>query len=202
MTLSRCLIVAAVLTSVALAVIEMRASPAPSSATPSQVAADASGGTASANAGEGNPAASADPIEHDEAFDARLPALKDRHLDDDVDADIDNEEAAALRRHATELRDEIERIEGQARRGARALVETPEQLHKRLEETERRIAELDKRAGQLEYEASELQSESANAGDANAGNVPHPHHTIAPIDPLAAGLDDDGDDDDDDTDVD
>ncbi len=218
MTFTRYAIVAAFATSAVLAVIELRSGPPPTNgnATPAtQLGAgqhvDAGAASAGETAGTGAPAdhALTPATEHDwDALDARLPALRERHLDDDVDADIDSEEAAALRRRAAVLREEIERVEGQERRGARALVETPEQMHKRLEDTERQISELDNHARQLEYEASELQSVTAGASaDAGAsGNSveePHPHHTIAPADPLAAGLDDDTDlDDDDDTDVD
>lgn len=145
--------------------------------------------------------ASSDALRLD-TLDARLPALRDQHLDDAVDADVDQDEAAALRARAAEIKRTLARLEGQRVRGARAWVEDPAAEKTRIQRLEQERVALEQRATELDREAEQLDDRASRATD--PGDQLELHHLLEHNDPdSTANLDDDNDvDDDEDTSVD
>ena len=133
---------------------------------------------------------------------ARLPALRAQHLDNAVDADIDQDEAAALRARAAEIKRTIARLEGQRVRGARAWVEDPAVVKTRIQRLDQERLALEQRATELDREAAEL-DDRASRDKATTAEL-ELHHLLDHGDPDAtATLDEDTDvDDEEDTSVD
>ncbi len=128
-----------------------------------------------------------------------VPLKEDRREEADVDVEASREEAAALRREAAELRDSLERVDAQKKRGARVTVEGPDD-GRRGGEIEERIEDLQNRARQLEEEADDLQGKSTDIVDpakTDEDRIGKPER-----DPLSGDIDDDTDDDADDSDAD
>jgi hypothetical protein len=102
--------------------------------------------------------AAADPANADTVSkEAVIPGL------DDVDASIAGTDAAAseadqaaqLRSRAKEIKLSVAELDGQRRRGARAWIDSPDELNKRLEELEGERRDLEARADELDRQAAE-----------------------------------------------
>ena len=96
-----------------------------------------------------------DPRRWQRPADKLAPSAEDRRQDADADVDTARDEAAELRRQATELQESLDRAEAQGKRGAK-VKEDPAVARRRVEDIEEQISDLQKRARALDDEAATL----------------------------------------------